>query len=979
MKTNISRYRNEASRRYDAVYQQQGRVLTDADWNALVDTLRLAIRNNAGAAIDSGAPAKGGLLAFAPGDRTPRLAWGEVFVDGHRGAWERDPGAAPGDPLLASQVDLPGLPEPGGDHTLYVDLWQRPVTALEDAALIEPALDGADTCTRLRTMVQVKWASLAGGRDGVDDDRLNPRRGDAEFAMDERADAVAADDPCDPRAEEIRAEGLGDRLFRLEVHAPPAMDASGDHVGELVLKWSSENGAEAQARDAAVPGFDRPDYAYELFSVTTESHLGVHLTPDDLAGYPARGHLAAGGLPDETERPELPWARRWDGHCRLSRDAADGSWTFLEGWHRGTPMTTAPVGSPEEDAGSAEARTADTALILFLDRFRVELSLATHRFVAGDYWLATVREADSELGRVQVESATPLGVEHHYLRLFSVTGGSVEALSEAEWRRFRFQALSELDADRVGYDPSLREARWRDILDDPSRPLPRNVQAALDELLAGLESSDIFYRLQACEGFPEPARPLVERLAELAGWSLGERVKLADLLTVMLCRSDAHSLPYAADGEQSLHDVILDRTRGGTVAGDVGVEGELRAEAVTARERFRYPPDAEEGLVLTAVDDDGNAQWLAPPGGVWRETADGHIVTRSGFDGAVGIATDAPRYGLDVSRSFGQAFRAGLGETDGRVFTTLDDNHPALALYHLNRPVSLRFRQSPGSDDPDNPGNETSPMFDAAITGFRGRIGIHRREPREALDIGGSVRLSPEETDPTLVYHGTNVAGRPRGTGVRWRYEADSAFSGRDAVIFEKTDDSEEPPAGATVFVNRGEGDVPREALTIHGDGRVVVGQRREGEPPPSDLAVNGDPFSPRGGWVTGVRWVRIRRQAVDGGEDDALPLFEDEFEKRWAIDGRRVPRDAREILLHIQARLEVDTTDGEVEYRIWTQDDGGPYEKYLYIANGEGVSSGSDNLWLPVTREGAVHVRVINFPGFRSGFTGRLFLLGYR
>lgn len=890
MKTHISRYRNEASRRYDAVYQQQGRVLTDADWNALVDTLRRTIRDNAGATLDSGAPAHGGILAFAPGDRTPSLQWGSVFVDGCRGEWRPDPALAAGDPPLGRQADLPGLPEPDGDHTVYVDLWHRPVTALEDAALIEPALDGADTCTRMRTMVQVKWAPLAEGTDAVGDDRHNPPRGDAEFAMDERAESVSADDPCDPRAEEIRAEGLGDRLFRLEVHAHPAMEADGEHVGELWLKWSAENGAEAQAREAAPPGFDRPDYAYELFSAATESHLGVHLAPAR-ADYPPRGRLVAGGLPDDTENPELPWARRWDGYCRLSR-TADGRWGLVEGWHRGMTLATAPVGAPEEEAGGAEARNDDTSLTLFLDRFRLGLSLGTHRFVAGDYWLATVREADSDQGRVQVETATPLGVEHHYLRLFRVTGGAVEALSEAEWRRFQFQPLSELDADRVGYDPAPREARWRDVMDDPSRELPRNLQAALDELLGGLESSDIVYRLQACEGMPERARPLVERLAELAGWSLGERVKLADLLTVMLCRTDARSLPYTADGDQSLHDVILDRTRGGKISGDVGVDGELRASSFTALKRFRYPPDAAEGRVLTAVDGEGNARWLPAAGSVWRETPGGDIVTRDGFEGGVGI---------------------------------------------------------------------------------------RRPEPQAALDIGGTLRLSPEEKDPTLLYFRTSADGQPRGTGLRWRYEADSAFSGRDAVIFEKTDETEEPPEGAIVFANRGEGNRPREALTIHGDGRVVVGRRGEDTPPASALAVNGDPFSRRGGWVTGVRWVNLRRQAVDGDDDAALPTFQDEFQKKWAIDARRVPRDAREVLLYIRARLKVDSSSEGVEYRIWTQEDGGIYEKFLYIAGGGGVTSGSENLWLPVTEEGVVHVALSELPGTRSGFTGELYLIGYR
>ncbi|MCG8421113.1 MAG: DUF6519 domain-containing protein [Proteobacteria bacterium] len=40
MKAQISRLSQQLRRRYSGVYQQQGRMLTDADWNELMDIVK---------------------------------------------------------------------------------------------------------------------------------------------------------------------------------------------------------------------------------------------------------------------------------------------------------------------------------------------------------------------------------------------------------------------------------------------------------------------------------------------------------------------------------------------------------------------------------------------------------------------------------------------------------------------------------------------------------------------------------------------------------------------------------------------------------------------------------------------------------------------------------------------------------------------------------------------------------------------------
>lgn len=97
---------------------------------------------------------------------------GRMFVDGVRVFREADHRylSQPDYPEPPSLSALAGAtPPPAGGHFLvYLDLWEQPVTALDDEFLVEPALDGADTTTRLRLVQQVKarWIP-AGAPDGL--------------------------------------------------------------------------------------------------------------------------------------------------------------------------------------------------------------------------------------------------------------------------------------------------------------------------------------------------------------------------------------------------------------------------------------------------------------------------------------------------------------------------------------------------------------------------------------------------------------------------------------------------------------------------------------------------------------------------------------------------------------------------------------------------------------------------------------------
>ena len=132
---------------------------------------------------------------------------------------------------------------------VYLDVWQRHVTALEDLGLRDVALGGPDTTTRLQTICQVKVLPGVPGdtacSDPLPDSILRPKPGRLTNRLDEPA---PADSPCIV-APVGGFRGLENRLYRVEIHNPGRVaDATlrrGRPAGATpaTFKWSRDNGA----------------------------------------------------------------------------------------------------------------------------------------------------------------------------------------------------------------------------------------------------------------------------------------------------------------------------------------------------------------------------------------------------------------------------------------------------------------------------------------------------------------------------------------------------------------------------------------------------------------------------------------------------------------------------------------------------------------------------------------------------------------
>ncbi len=520
MKTQISRRFHHPFRRYSGVYQQQGRLLSDADWNALTDIEKQRHAAALADTVASGAPREAGLeLVMAEAGIAIRP--GTIYVNGHDGRHAGGNETVTGETVpLTAQADYPDAPPwSAPNRTLYVDLWERTVTALEDTELLDAALHGADTCTRTRTMVQVKWCD----RD-IDpaDPAVNPPLGSAGLHLRLRK-VFQSGDPCDPCSEEVPVdERIGNYLFRVEVH---------DHYvagGEtfVVLKWSRENGAEHHPATDMPPEFGQGDWTWEIYDVTAEKLAGRHFPLTDRRH---RGELVTDFTVIDSDDTAAR-VRRWDGHALLNLSAG----TVVEGHDRGVELD-GTLGGNQHGWFAIDEGVWTVNLELMVMRLQV----ADVDFLAGDYWQAPVREAEHEPGDDVLGSDTafalPQGIEHHYLVLGHTDAeGRLEPLTDPQRRRLHFPPLTDLRAADVGF-----ENRCEGLYGSA-----QNLQDALDNLCE-IGADDIAYPVPDCSG------GVAARLPESALPEAGTRASVKTALDALLCEFDARHLPLAK-GETNL-------------------------------------------------------------------------------------------------------------------------------------------------------------------------------------------------------------------------------------------------------------------------------------------------------------------------------------------------------------------------------------------------------------------------------------------
>ena len=277
----ISRDATDLRKHYDRVQMQQGRVLTDDDFN---EAERLDAEDARRVRVDvigpAGSPDDGFRLKVVGGQLT--LSAGTYYTGGLRLELESDEqfnlqkdwlqqGSSPGEtltPPAGSQFDF-----------VWLDVWQQAVTAVEDKELLEAALGGADTSARIRTMRRAHVLPNVGDVDCADawtqlvtslagEGTLNS---DYELVPDSRLtvepDGTAGtDDLCTPP---VNGGYLGaeNQAIRVQI------------TGNNQFTWGFDNGA--------------PLYRVKLVADNTGSLQRIHMltVPKDQAHYPLEGQV----------------------------------------------------------------------------------------------------------------------------------------------------------------------------------------------------------------------------------------------------------------------------------------------------------------------------------------------------------------------------------------------------------------------------------------------------------------------------------------------------------------------------------------------------------------------------------------------------------------------------------------------------------------------------------------------------------------
>jgi Family of unknown function (DUF6519) len=456
MSGDYSRKRFNPENHFQGVLRQQGRVDLDADWNEYVDMQDRRWRAETIDAIGRcGVPPEtsDGFKIQILGNQFT-ICQGRIYVDGmlaeNHGAelqfndtLEENYGTAP---ILVTEqpyadndtVKVPNNSERATDRRLlvvYLDVWRREVTYLQEPELIEPAVN-VDTTARYQTAWQVK--ALVVQKDSASSvtcqTPLTSLPGwpvtnlPSAARLTTSTVAVSTEsDPClVPPSGGYR--GLENHLYRVEVHAYDAK------ARVARVKWSSENAHVAS----------------EVIEILSNTEVRVaSLGRDDVLRF------KNGDWVEITSDK-----REFDGQAgdmrKVTVDEADLTLTFSDAltadldmadhlrvilWDQSgsvlRPDGTELINLNSTGDGLILLSAADPSFVL---EYGIQVTLdiiAGGMANAGDYWCFAARTADADVERL--DAAPPLGIHHHFCKLALVDADGV-----IQDCRPQFPALTEL-------------------------------------------------------------------------------------------------------------------------------------------------------------------------------------------------------------------------------------------------------------------------------------------------------------------------------------------------------------------------------------------------------------------------------------------------------------------------------------------------------------------------------------------------------
>ena len=341
-------------------------------------------------------------------------------------------------PFHPNPPDLPS----GENYLVYVDVWQRDITYLQDATLVDDAV-GVDTTARMQTVWQVKVLEDVGDIDGSTADAdipgwlqtIHPSSARLSTGTGSLSDD---DNPCllPPQA---GYKGLENQLYRVQVH-------EGGPAESATFKWSRDNAVVA-SRISAIPSGNE----IVVDSLGRDDWLGFHegdwveITDDhrDLMGLPGeirRIQLGSGidtatrtitleGNPLPTGSGDGEFPVDGDGLTENTRNTRLIRWdqagiVFREDETEYTDLDdVTSTGLITIPASGTRLFLEKGILVDFdLEGVVVEADFEPE-FKTGDYWIFSARVNSNSIE--QLDRAPPEGTHHHYTKLAIIDDGNI--------------------------------------------------------------------------------------------------------------------------------------------------------------------------------------------------------------------------------------------------------------------------------------------------------------------------------------------------------------------------------------------------------------------------------------------------------------------------------------------------------------------------------------------------------------------------
>jgi len=278
MKGDFSRNTFNAKYHFSRVLMQQGRVQLDADWNEQASILLHYLQTLAADLIGPyGGPTNGaGFAVSVAADRKDLLIGrGHYYVDGLLCENDTDCkfSAQPDYPLTDDEKKALNF---SGNGLIYLDVWERHITYLEDDHIREVALGGPDTATRAKVVWQVKALS-----DDAAKTQLNAQINRLKQLLGRLEQDLKEADPQTLPEIQARYDAVKQRLEALSAqgNTPASCD--------VVANWSAVSDGRLRARvkpenvnpdpcilspDAKYRGAENQLYRVEIHDVTHDTN-----------------------------------------------------------------------------------------------------------------------------------------------------------------------------------------------------------------------------------------------------------------------------------------------------------------------------------------------------------------------------------------------------------------------------------------------------------------------------------------------------------------------------------------------------------------------------------------------------------------------------------------------------------------------------------------------------------------------------------